>query len=161
MLRCVCTCCYVTDGVGLGWGGAITFMLSCVAPVLKRSCDAVYVLAATPCIFVQGCQSHGPTVDVASKCFALLSQRDDDTPCATLEKTARMKGFLQKKEIVYAVRKQWTIAFPNSSRVWSRFIQWQGCLIWQKGQTSYAVELRRKRPQLTPSWSHLVTAGRA
>ena len=93
-------------GVGLGWGGAITFMLSYVAPVLKRSCDAVYVLAATPCIFEQGCQSHGPTVDVASKCFALLSQRDDDTPCATLEKTARMKGFLQKKEIVYAVRKQ-------------------------------------------------------
>ena len=106
MLRCVCTCCYVTDGVGLGWGGAITIMLSSVAPVLKRSRDAVYVLAATPCIFVQGCQSHGPTVDVASKCFALLSQRDDDTPCATLEKTARMKGFLQKKEIVYAVRKQ-------------------------------------------------------
>ena len=93
-------------GWGLGWGGTITFMLSYVAPVLKRSCDAVYVLAATLCIFEQRSQLHGPTVDVASKWFALIFQRDDDTPCATLEKTARMKGFLQKKEIVYAVREQ-------------------------------------------------------
>lgn len=28
MLRCVCTCCFVTHGVG--WGGAITFMLRCL-----------------------------------------------------------------------------------------------------------------------------------
>ena len=81
-------------GWGLGWGGTITFMLSYVAPVLKRSCDAVYVLAATLCIFEQ--RSHCMVQQLMWR--QSLFQRDDDTPCATLEKTARMKGFLQKKK---------------------------------------------------------------
>ena len=40
------------------------------------------------------CQSYESTVVVSSKWFALLSQRDDDTPCGTVEKAPRMKGFL-------------------------------------------------------------------
>ena len=96
MLRCVCTCCFVTHGVG--WGGAITFMLRCFMYVQTIDrvcvCGSISNLDCLQNCKQLRCQSYESTVVVSSKWFALLSQRDDDTPCGTVEKAPRMKGFL-------------------------------------------------------------------
>ena len=100
-------------------------------------------------------------MDVASKSFALLSQRDDETICSTLEKHHGWKVSSKKRKSFTHLNSNKIVAFPSDSKGWSRFPQWQGCFICQKRQKKfYALDLRRKRQQLPLSWSHFVTAVR-